>query len=107
MQTITSEQAGDRLAYRVCGPKGGYAGRTCPFWAVDVLAGYAGEVTVTTNPPSHPCLHLARVPEELVAYRTVVLTATTSLSCVEYFAAELSVNDVGQIVAVDLILAEP
>jgi len=107
VQTISSEQAGDRLAYRVCGPEGGYAGRTCPFSAVDVLAGYDGEVTVTTNPPSHPCLHLARVPEELVAYRTLVLTATAPLSCVEYFAVELFVNDAGQIVAVGLLHTEP
>ena len=107
VEAISSEQAGDRLAYRVCGPEGGYAGRTCPFSAVDVLAGYDGEVTATTNPPSHPCLHPARMPDELVAYRTLVLTATAPLTCVDYFAVELSVNDVDQIVAVDLLLTEP
>jgi hypothetical protein len=107
VQTISSEQTGDQRAYRVCGRADGYAGRTCPFSAVGVLAGYDGEITVTTHPPSHPCLHLAQAPEELVAYRTLVLTATASLTCVDYFAVELSVNDVGQIVAVHTLLTEP
>ena len=71
----------------------------------DALAEHPDETTVTTAPPTHPCLHAREQPPELSPYWTVVLTG--GQTCVDYFAVELYVNDVGKVVAVGIVLTEP
>lgn len=79
---------------------------TCPYSALRLIAGSAHGVVITSAAPSHPCMH-APPPARLSVYRAVTVTGRGSPTCVEYFAVQLFVNDVGQVAAVNLVMSEP
>jgi hypothetical protein len=107
-KSIPSEQQGDRSAWQGC-PTGvdSYAGRDCPISALEPLAEWSGPIAFSAAAPKHPCAHPSQVPSPLSAYGAVTLTPAADLDCTSYFAVRLFVNDVGQIVAVDVVWAEP
>jgi hypothetical protein len=107
-KTIPSEQQGDQSAWQGC-PDGGdhYAARDCPISALAPLSDWAGRIAITSEAPSHPCAHPAKLPSSLLAYGDVTLTPDAGLDCTSYFAVQLFVNDVGQIVAANVVWAEP
>lgn len=98
----------DRSSWRLCPPAGSYAGRVCPFSAVEVISDWPGPLAITGAPPDHVCAH----PAPFDARRhggsaAVTLTPDEELGCSSYWAVQLAVNDVGQVVASNLVLAEP
>ncbi|MXG89781.1 PASTA domain-containing protein [Nocardioides sp. YIM 123512] len=102
--TIDNDLLGERAEWGVC-TEPGYAGRVCPLSPLDVLRDHRGELVVTSAPPSHPCLHGDQpLPDR---DGVAVIAAATPRSCVDYFAVELGINDVGQIGRVNLVLTEP
>jgi hypothetical protein len=107
-KTIGGAEVLDPANWRICGEFELYAGRTCPFSALDLVASSSRGVVVTSAAPSHPCMHAPPPPSRLTnAYRTVTVTGRGSPTCVDYFAVQLFVNDVGQVVAVNLVMSEP
>jgi uncharacterized lipoprotein YbaY len=88
-------------AWDVCIP--GYAGATCPFNALDLVAGK--DATVTTGTPRHSCAAWAGRPPELAAHRAV--SVVVGEHCVSWGAVTLYVDQADRVVAVDMILAEP
>jgi hypothetical protein len=107
LKTIPEAEANDRDAWRGCPEGGSYAGRTCPFSWVDPIADHQGRLAITSAAPEHPCAHPGPLPAELEAYHAVTLTPDESLDCTSYWAVQLFVNDVGQVVAANLVWAEP
>lgn len=105
VRTLANAEAGDRAAWAVCPDGGSYAGRTCPFSAVDRLAGTT-RVAVSSEEPQHPCAHPVPLPGAGPG-RSVTLQPDASLTCVDWFAVQLVVNDVGQVTTVNLVHAEP
>jgi hypothetical protein len=101
-KTLSSGQLGDRRVWRVCPDGGSYAGRVCPFSAVDVIREYDGPVTITDHPLRHPC-----VPASAMTAANVTITPDAATSCLDYWAVQLDVNDVGQVTGVNLVQAEP
>lgn len=94
-------------AWRLC-PPGGYAGRTCSFSAVDLIRSHIGPLATTPLAPEHNCAH----PKPLAAAdaggtHSVTLTPDEQLDCTSYWGVQLIVNDVGQVVAVNVVIAEP
>lgn len=79
----------------------------CPYSALRLIAGSAHGVVVTSAAPSHPCMHAPPPPARLSVYRAVTVTGRGSPTCVDYFAVQLFVNDVGQVAAVNLVMSEP
>ncbi|MDF1602406.1 hypothetical protein [Nocardioides sp. YIM 152315] len=102
-EVLSNHDAGRREEWRTCPDGGPYAGALCPFSAVDLLSGYDGRIVVTRHPPSHPCAHPAHGPSG----RSVTLTPSGPRTCVDYWAVQLWVNDVGQVTDVNVVLAEP
>ncbi|GGO73941.1 hypothetical protein GCM10012276_20760 [Nocardioides deserti] len=105
VRTLPNAEASDRAAWAVCPEGGSYAGRTCPFSAVDRLAG-TPRVAVSSEEPRHPCAHPVPLPGAGPG-RSVTLQPDVSLTCVDWFAVQLVVNDVGQVTTVNLVHAEP
>jgi hypothetical protein len=106
IDTLPASRAADPRAWRVCPEAGAYAARTCPLSAVDALRDHIGPVAVTSRLPLHPCVHRGSIPGA-TADRAVTLTPDETLTCVDYVAVQLMVNDVGQVTAVNLVLSEP
>jgi hypothetical protein len=106
LATLPAARARDPEAWEGC-LEGGYAGRTCPFSWTRPIADYAGSLAITSAAPEHPCAHPGPLPAELEAYHAVTLTPDESLDCTSYWAVQLFVNDVGQVVAANLVWAEP
>jgi hypothetical protein len=106
LATLPAARARDPEAWEGC-LEGGYAGRTCPFSWTRPIADYAGRLAITSAAPEHPCAHPGPLPAELEAYHAVTLTPDESLDCTSYWAVQLFVNDVGQVVAANLVWAEP
>ncbi|QLQ10311.1 MAG: PASTA domain-containing protein [Nocardioidaceae bacterium] len=107
---LQPEKATTWKAWNVCGAES-YAGRVCPFNPLQLIKG-ARDIDgvdqperITTATPSHSCAHWPGTPAELEAYRTISLEVGEG--CTSWGAVTLYLNDVGQIVAVDQILAEP
>ena len=98
------------LTHRVwegCPRSGSYAGRDCPFSALTGLAQWPERVEFTMKTPKHACA-TDRAPARLVEkYDSIVLRPTQALDCTRAFWVRLFVNDVAQIVAVDVTIAEP
>lgn len=94
----------DRARWELCPPEGHYAARTCPFSAVAVIRGHPGPLAVTSARPAHSCASPARLRG---GPNTVTITPDESLDCTSYWAVQLLVNDVAQVVGVDLVWAEP
>jgi hypothetical protein len=108
VKTIPSAQLNDRGPWQGCPDGGsGYAGHDCPVSAVSPLAEWPDTVAVSLDRPKHPCAHPTNVPSALSAYRAVTLTPAGDLDCTSYFAVQLFVNDVSQIVAANVVWAEP
>ncbi|MFT4009172.1 MAG: hypothetical protein QM655_03920 [Nocardioidaceae bacterium] len=99
---ISAGEAARWEAWNIC--VDGYAARVCPFNALELVAG-SDDVSISTETPKHSCAHWPGRPAELEAYRAVSLTVGSD--CVSWGAVTLYVNDMGQIVAVDQIVAEP
>jgi hypothetical protein len=107
VKTISSEEQSQRDAWLACPDEGSYAGRTCPVSALTPLANHQGRIAFTESEPAHPCAHPADLPDSLRAYQTVTLTPEEDQDCTSYFAVQLFVNDVSQIVAVNVVMSEP
>jgi len=107
-KVVTWETWERRTAWRTCPPAGVYAGGSCPFSAVDMIRSHVGPLATTSLAPGHACAD----PEPLSATDaggrySVTLTPDESLDCTGYWAVQLLVNDVDQLVAVNLVMAEP
>jgi hypothetical protein len=95
-------------AWRLCPPGGGYAGRTCAFSAVDTIRSHIGPLATTTQAPAHACAHPQPLSAADVGGRySVTLTPGEPLDCTSWWAVQLFVNDVRQVVAVNTVWAEP
>ena len=104
---VTQEPT-DRSSWRLCPPANSYAGRVCPFSAVEVISDWPGPLAITSDPPTHTCAHPATFEARSVGgVATVTLTPDEELDCSSYWAVQLAVNDMGQVVASNLVLAEP
>lgn len=107
VKTISSEDQSQRDSWQACPDAGSYAGRACPVSALAPLAEHRGRIAFTASEPSHPCAHPTEPPESLRAYQTVTLTPAEDQDCTSYFAVQLFVNDVSQVVAVNVVMSEP
>jgi hypothetical protein len=108
-KTITAREAVERSSWEgLCPDAGGYAGRSCPFSFLEPLANAKEPVAISREPAQHPCAHPTPVtPAEVGGSRLVTLVPNPGAACPAYVAVELYVNDVGQIVAANLIWSEP
>jgi hypothetical protein len=104
--TIDGRTAGDSTSWEVCPEAGYYAARSCPFSSLQPLRDIPGPVAVSSTAPSHPCANPTTLPSRFRALQNITLTPDTELTCVDYVAVQLFVER-GQIVAVNLIWAEP
>jgi hypothetical protein len=107
VKRLTSEQQEHRRHWQGCPREIGYAGRSCPVSVLEPFLESPGAIARTSQEPRHACAHPRALPERLGAYRQVTLTADEMRGCASYFAIQLFVNDLGQIVAVNLVLSEP
>ena len=106
-KAIRSAEQNQREAWQACPAAGSYAAHVCPVSALTQLGRWPGRVAITSAVPSHPCANPSDLPESVSSYRSVTLTPDADLDCVSYFAVQLVVDDVGQIVAVNVVWAEP
>lgn len=95
-------------AWASCPTEGYYAGRTCPINPVRTIAEHVGPLAFWTETPGHACANPRPVaPGDVGATYSVSLTPDEGLDCTSWWAVELFVNDVGQVVAVNTVWAEP
>jgi len=106
-RVIPTARMADRHEWRACPGGIGYAARSCPVSPLTPFREYPGPIAMTTEPPAHVCAHPTALPESLDVYRSVTLTPDEGRDCTSYFGVQLFVNDVGQIVAVSLVLSDP
>jgi hypothetical protein len=113
LRTVESPELGDRAQWEGLCPDsvGGYAyyaGRTCPFSVLEPLRSTDEGVTTTTEPATHPCAHPTPLtPQQVGGSHRVTLLPKPHGSCPDWVAVELFINDGSQVVAVNLIWAEP
>jgi hypothetical protein len=106
VHTIPAWRAVHRNSYGwICPTSRGDAGHICPFSSVRPLMAYPGPIAVTSQSPSHPCMHARSFAD--TRERTVTLTADENLDCTRYFAVELAVGEDGRLLAVNVLLSEP
>ena len=93
---------------RLCDERGeGYAQRACPLSALLPLT-ETGSVTFSADPAREPCSRPHGLsPRDVGGTQRVTLLPRPHASCLDYAAVELYVNDVGQLVAVNLVLGSP
>jgi hypothetical protein len=106
-KVIPAAESTERRQWETCPGGVGYAARSCPISPLIPFEFYPGPIAATSQAPAHACVPAWELPERLDAYRSVTLTPDESRDCTSYFAVQLFVNDVGQIVAVNLVLSEP
>jgi hypothetical protein len=108
-RTIESHDLADRAQWEgICPDSGGYAGRTCPFSVLEPLRSELDGMRIETRPVPHPCAHPAPMgPSDVGATHVVTIVPRPAGSCVDWVAVEIFLNDVSQVVAVDLVWAEP
>ena len=106
MTTIDGRTASDSPSWEVCPEARYYAARTCPFSSLQPFRDIPGPVAISSTAPSHPCAKPATLPSRFRALQNITLTPDTELTCAEYVAVQLFV-DQGQIVAANLVWAEP
>lgn len=95
-------------AWASCPAGGYYAGRTCPISPLRTMADHVGPLAFLAQRPEHSCAHPRPVtPEGVGATQSVTITPDELLDCTSFWAVELLVNDVGQVVAVNTVWAEP
>jgi hypothetical protein len=104
---VPSTRLSDRQVWHGCPGEFGYAGRVCPVSLLEPFVEYPGPIAMTTLGPAHSCVHGWKLPAELSVYRSVTLTPDEDRDCTSYFAVELFVNDVRQVVAINLVMSEP
>lgn len=108
LHTISAAASMRQDSWRGCPAAGFYAGRTCPFSFVTPIDDYPGPIAYTSQRPDHPCLpESPDLPEGLSAYHEVTVTPDEQLDCTSYWAVQLFVNDVSQIVAANIVWSEP
>ena len=110
VRTISAREALEPSSWEGLCPTGaqGYAGRTCPFSVVAPLAQATQPITFSMDPAQHSCAHPTPVtPAEVGAARLVTVVPDATANCLDYVGVELYVNDVGQIVAANVVWAEP
>jgi hypothetical protein len=109
-RTLSTEQALDPRAWRTCVS---YAAQSCPRTALAMMAWY---VNVVGKPVrlggqgtgQSPCLaRTGPPPRDTGGTQRIVITPSGRTDCLSGFWIELWVNDVGQVVAVNELLAEP
>lgn len=103
-RVLPGHELADRERWRLCPAEGAYAGRSCPFSAPEVIGRHVGPLAVTSVAPGHACASPAAVPG---GPHTVTITPDEALDCTSYWAVQLQVNDVAQVVGVNLVWAEP
>jgi hypothetical protein len=109
-QRVATTGDGDssvRASWRVCRQ---YAGRICPFSALDTLASYDGPLRLADHPATPaPCLAtlVPTPPTDAGGTHVAVVLPAGTTTCLDGFEVDVYSNDVGQIVAVDLVLSEP
>jgi len=107
-RTIPAERAAERSSWQACpGDDGVDAALGCPVSVLRPFRTYPGPIAATGEPPAHSCLRTTPLPDRLDVYRSVTLTPDEERDCSSYFAVQLFVNDVGQIVAANLVVSEP
>ena len=110
LHTIPSAHLADRSQWEGLCPEGGsYAARTCPFSVLRPMAEAAGRVMrFRTQRAEHPCAHPTPLrPAEVGASLIVTVVPDPTGSCVDWVAVELFVNDLSQVVATNVVWAEP
>jgi hypothetical protein len=99
---VTKRTARDPAAWRTCTEIGTYAGRDCPFSALQVVRTHA---TVAGPLPRGRCLaRFGPVPPDLAERESVALVPSTASDCPDDFAVRLFTDEAGRLVAVDLLL---
>ncbi len=106
-KVVPSSRLSDRHNWQGCPGDIGYAGRDCPISLFTPFVAYPGPIAMTNQEPAHPCVHGWKLPAALDVYRSVTLTPDENRDCTSYFAVQLFVNDVHQIVAINLVLSDP
>jgi hypothetical protein len=115
LKELPEEELLERSAWRL---DGSYAERSGPFSALEQIASYPGE-----NPPDYELTNQFESRVRLVcltqAYRppasyleqghaiNIQPLLSKDLSCQDWWSVDLTVNDVGQITGVFLVLGEP
>jgi hypothetical protein len=95
-------------AWASCPAGGHYAGRTCQINPIRAIVDHSGPLAFLAQLPTHSCAHPRPVtPGEVGATYAVAITPDELLDCTSFWAVELLVNDVGQVVAVNTVWAEP
>jgi hypothetical protein len=109
VRTIDPPDLGDRDLWEgLCPEAGAYAGRVCPFSVLDPLRTAGEELRIVPGEAAtHPCAHPQRITADVGGSHVVTLVPDPDRSCVDWVAVELFVNDLSQVVAVDLVWAEP
>jgi hypothetical protein len=107
-KVIDGEAQLTRRPWASCPAGGSYAGRTCPISPTRAIVDHYGPLALLDQLPAHSCTHPRAVtPGEVGATHSVTITPDEGLDCTSWWAVELFVNDVGQVVAVNTVLAEP
>lgn len=108
VKVIDGEAQSRPRAWASCPTSGTYAGRTCPINPLRAIAAHFGPLALIAQLPTHPCAHPQLVtPGDVGATQAVTITPDEALDCTSWWAVELFVNDVGQVVAVNTVRAEP
>lgn len=100
--TVSNEDSTKVSAYDVC--VDGYAARACPLNAVETLASVT-QSGLSFNATRAICDVTDGWPRELDGY--YLISVEFGGDCAEWGSVTLFVNDAGQVVAIDLSLAEP
>lgn len=109
-RTMTESLAFDPQAWSTCVR---YAAQSCPPSALATIASYeqsTGEPVRLGGPDTTASRCLARSgppPRDTGGTRPIVVTPSGRTTCLNGFRIELWINDVGQVVAVNELLAEP
>ena len=90
--------------------RGTYAARVCPFSALDTLASHDGPLRIADHPTTgSPCLATLspQPPTDTGGNHVAEVLPGGTTTCLNGFEVDVYYNDVGQVVAVDLVIAEP
>lgn len=100
-RTIPDGKSDRRSQWRLCDE---YAQHACPMSALDVVASTPGEVLIGDSVTSTCLETLAEPAGKTGGSHQVVLSPPEPKTCADDYAVQIWTNDVGQIVAVNLLL---